>query len=196
MSSVRVKRILAGLSRAMIAASTAALGLALVFGQHIPDWIGIVAAVFAGLMIALGLLDLKVRRVPNLVTYPLMAVGIFRAVVFQDDRLIPFWIGVIIIWTLRFIGGGDSKLLMGLFGLWPDLRLLWVISLVAIIGGVPYLAFKYARRWRSATNELTSRFASGALLPDEAEFQREAVPFAIAFSVAGVLYLYAFVLTA
>lgn len=113
-----------------------------------------------------------------------------RAVVQQDPTFIPFWIGIFLLWSINIYGGGDAKLLMGLFGLYPDLRLLWITSAVLLTVGVPVLILKYARTSpRLIVSGLAARLASGALLPSDEELNR-GVPFAFAYCLAGGIYLW------
>ncbi len=88
------------------------------------------------------------------------------------------------------IGAGDAKLLMGLFGLWPDVKLAYVVAAMILVTGIPYLIWKYRREWRSALKGLSWRLFTLQLLPSANEFQKEAVPFAFSFCLAGGVYLF------
>ncbi|MBI3913102.1 MAG: prepilin peptidase [Chloroflexi bacterium] len=103
----------------------------------IPFPIALVA--WGGLLVMISILDFKFRRVPNVLTYPMMAVGIARAILLTDPNFLPYWGAVWILWSLRFFAGGDAKLLMGLFGLWPDIRLVGITAAVVLVTGIPYL---------------------------------------------------------
>ena len=87
---------------------------------------------------------------PNTVTYPLMAIGIVRAIAFRDG-IFPFVLGGVLyaLERTRFMGGGDAKLLMGLFGLFPDVQLAWFVAVSILVTGLPYLAYKYRHQWRT-----------------------------------------------
>jgi len=66
------------------------------------------------LVILISLYDLKYRKVPNLISLPLIMIG-FIIVGFPGNPVL--WIGSIFIfqaWKLGLIGGGDAKLWVGL----------------------------------------------------------------------------------
>ena len=65
------------------------------------------------LVILISLYDLKYRKIPNLVTLPLMLLGLY--VGFPGNPII--WIASAFIfsaWRSGFMGGGDAKLWIGL----------------------------------------------------------------------------------
>ena len=166
------------------------LGIALVF----PDTLPIPSLVTIGGMLALfawiSWNDFKTRRVPNSITYPLMAIGIARAIAFGDVSFLLYWAVFFFLWTARFMGGGDAKLLMGLFGLFPNFQLAQVMSASILVTGLPYLLYKYRRQWRTVLRALFWRLITGQLFPSHAEFDKEAVPFAFSFCLGcGVYFL-------
>ena len=166
-----------------------ALALVLV----LPEAFSIPSPMASGGMIALfmwiSINDFKTRRVPNAVTYPLMVVGILRAIAFRDGIFPLYWVVFFTLWTTRFMGGGDAKLLMGLFGLFPDFQLAWLVALSILVTGLPYLAYKYRHQWRSIPRTLFWRLITRQLLPNQAEFEKEAVPYAFSFCLAGAAYV-------
>ena len=136
--------------------------------------------------------DLRTRRVPNWVTYPLMAVGVLRAIVFLDATFLLYWVGLWLLWSAHFMGGGDAKLLMGLFGLFPDFQFAWLVALCILVTGLPYLTYKYRHQWRSiprALRRMLWRLITRQFLPSQAEFEKDAVPYAFSFCLAGGIYL-------
>ncbi len=152
----------------------------------------LVKLAFTLVLLRLGLGDLLTKRVPATVTLPWMGVGLVRALGHQDPSFLPFWLTIFGLWVLNLFGGGDAKLLMGLFGLWPDLDLLQVVILASMVFGIPLLVAKY---WHTSVRELASRFTfrifSLQLLPTPQELDH-GVPFAYAYCFAGALYLWAF----
>ena len=165
------------------------LALALVFPDALPIPSGVTLAGTIGLFAWISWNDFKTRRVPNSITYPLMAIGIARAIAFKDGSLLPYWALFFLLWTVRFMGGGDMKLLMGLFGLFPDFRLAQVMSVSILITGIPYLAYKYRHTWRTVPRTVFYRMITGQLLPSQAEFEKEAVPNAFSFCLGCAVYL-------
>jgi len=170
-----------------VAIAFCALGLVFPDALPIPFPIAVVGMV--ALFIWISINDFKTRRVPNVVTYPLMLVGIVRAVAFRDGIFLLYWAVFFTLWTARFMGGGDAKLLMGLFGLFPDFQLAWLVALCILVTGLPYLAYKYRHQWRTIPRALFWRLVTRQFLPSQAEFEKDAVPYAFSFCLAGGVYL-------
>ena len=175
--------------KTLVSISIGGLALVLVF----PEAFSVPAPMASGGMIALfiwiSINDFKTRRVPNAITYPLMLVGIVRAVSFRDGIFLLYWIVFFTLWTTRFMGGGDAKLLMGLFGLFPDFQLAWLVAFGILVTGLPYLAYKYRHQWRTIPRALFWRLITRQFLPNQVEFEKEAVPYAFSFCLAGAAYL-------
>lgn len=175
----------------------ALLAFALVFPRLLSDTPDSVSMLgMDALFIGIALHDLRTRRVPNLVTYPLMAVGILRAMFLRDPGVLAYWGVLWLLWTARFMGGGDAKLLMGLFGLFPDMQMTWLVSASVLVTGIPFLIYKHRRAlvdvrgWWSVLHNLGLRLVTLQLLPSQSEFEKEAVPFAFSFCLAGAAYLF------
>ena len=144
------------------------------------------------LLISISINDFRRRTVSPLITTPWMLIGIGRAVVERNPMFMLFWIAIFLMWTLHFYGGGDAKLMMGLFGVFPDLRLVWITCGVLIMTGAPVLALKYVGTSpRVIATNIASRFASGALLPTDEELN-QGMPYAFAYCLAGAIYLWIF----
>jgi Flp pilus assembly protein protease CpaA len=170
-----------------IAVAICALGL--VFPDALPIPPPIAVAGISALFIWISINDFRTRRVPNVVTYPLMMVGVVRAIAFRDGIFLLYWVVFFTLWTTRFMGGGDAKLLMGLFGLFPDFQLAWLVAFGILVTGLPYLAYKYRHQWRSIPRALFWRLITRQFLPSQAEFEKDAVPYAFSFCLAGAAYL-------
>ena len=176
-----------------ISASVAVLALVLVIPATLPipaDVSSRIAFVgIAALFVQISVNDFKTRLVPNSITYPLMLIGIVRAIAYRDGTFLLYWAVLFALWTVRFMGGGDAKLLMGLFGLYPDFQLVWFVAVSILVTGLPYLAFKYRYEWRTIPRALFWRLITRQFLPSPAEFEKEAVPYAFSFCLAGAVYL-------
>ena len=170
-----------------IAVAICALGL--VFPDALPIPLPIAVAGISALFIWISINDFRTRRVPNVVTYPLMMVGVVRAIAFCDGIFLLYWVVFFTLWTTRFMGGGDAKLLMGLFGLFPDFQLAWLVAFGILVTGLPYLAYKYRHQWRTIPRALFWRLITRQFLPSQAEFEKDAVPYAFSFCLAGGVYL-------
>jgi Flp pilus assembly protein protease CpaA len=167
----------------------AVCALSLVFPNALPVPFPIAFVGMNALFIWISINDFKTRSVPNMVTYPLMAVGIVRAISFRDGIFLVYWVVFFALWTAHFMGGGDAKLLMGLFGLFPEFQLAWLVGASILVTGLPYLAYKYRRQWRTIPRAFFWRLITRQFLPNQAEFEKEAVPYAFSFCLAGVVYV-------
>ena len=105
--------------------------------------------------------DLKTRIIPNWLTLPAMG-GVLTwqfckyALAMQPLWavliVLPFWIGLFVLWAVNLYGGGDAKLLMVLFGLWPRLDFLLMEAGISLLIGIPLLVRKYlGQSWPEAT---------------------------------------------
>ena len=114
------------------------------------------------LVILLSLYDLEYRKIPNLVTLPLMLLGLY--VGFPGNPII--WAASAIIfsaWKSGFMGGGDAKLWIGL--LWclstfGDNVVIWMFCALMLTGVAQMVVralsqkrllagFKTAGAWRT-----------------------------------------------
>ena len=115
-----------------------------------------------------SIVDLKTHKVPNWLTLPpMIALGAIRLTRF-DLVFLAYWAGIYLCWAAHVWGGGDAKLLMALFALWPTLDFLWIECLTTLVLGIPLLIAEYRR---SSPGELAlraySRLATGDILPGE-----------------------------
>lgn len=176
-----------------LSASVAVLALVLVLPAVLPIPVEVSSRIafvgIAALFVQISVNDFKTRLVPNTITYPLMLIGLVRAIAFRDGIFLFYWAVLFTLWTVRFMGGGDAKLLMGLFGLYPDFQLVWFVAASIIVTGLPYLAYKYRHEWRTIPRAIFWRLITRQFLPSQAEFEKEAVPYAFSFCLAGAMYL-------
>ena len=165
------------------------LAIALVFPEVLPIPFLITFGGMIALFAWISWNDFKTQRVPNSITYPLMAIGIARAITFGDASFLLYWAVFFFLWTARFMGGGDAKLLMGLFGLFPNFQLAQVMSMSILVTGLPYLLYKYRHQWGTVLRALFWRLITGQFLPSQTEFEKEAVPYAFSFCLGCSVYL-------
>jgi Flp pilus assembly protein protease CpaA len=178
---------------ALLSIGIGTLAIALVLPEVLPISSPISSLIafvgMVGLFVWISLNDFKTRRVPNAATYPLMTVGIVRAIAFHDGVFLLYWVVFFALWMSHFMVGGDAKLLMGLFGLFPDFQLAWFVAGSILVTGLPYLAYKYRHQWRTVPRSLFWRLVTRQFLPSQTEFEKEAVPYAFSFCLAGTVYL-------
>jgi Flp pilus assembly protein protease CpaA len=165
------------------------LAFALAFPSVLRAPFSLVLVGISALGVWISLVDFRIHRVPNWITYPLMLAGVARALALVDATFLIYWAVLFSLWQVRFMGGGDAKLLMGFFGLFPDFQLAWVTAVSILITGIPYLVFKYRHQWRSIPRALFLRLITQQLLPSPTEFEKEAVPYAFSFCLACIAYL-------
>lgn len=100
-----------------------------------------------GSVIILGMIavywDLKCRKIPNALTLTALIYGMLVHVVLEpSDWLQPVYgilEGFILLFPLFALGGigaGDVKLIMAIGAIWGPQRLIWVILLSAVSGGL------------------------------------------------------------
>ena len=170
-----------------IAAGVLAFALAFPMALHVSFPIVFVGMI--ALCVWISLVDFRIHRVPNWITYPLMLAGLVRAITLVDAAVLLYWIVLFSLWQIRFMGGGDAKLLMGFFGLFPDFQLAWFMAVSILVTGLPYLVFKYRHQWRSIPRALFLRLITRQFLPSPTEFEKEAVPYAFSFCLGCAAYL-------
>lgn len=174
---------------ALLPIAAGILAFALAFPSVLRTPFPIVFVGMIALCVWISLVDFRIHRVPNWITYPLMLAGVARAIALADATFLIYWFVLFSLWQVRFMGGGDAKLLMGFFGLFPDFQLAWVTAVSILVTGIPYLVFKYRREWRSLPRALFLRLITRQLLPSPTEFEKEAVPYAFSFCLACIAYL-------
>ncbi|MBB5142138.1 prepilin peptidase [Desulfovibrio intestinalis] len=147
-----------------------AAGSVLLVWLFLPSWSGLILLPFGWGLLALSMADARFRILPDMLTWPLMALGLAVNCV---DAIVPFGqavIGCVAGYLLLFsfnrlyhalmgregIGGGDLKLLalLGAWGGWRALPLiLMVSSLCVVLFFLLGLALKGRKRKGADANE-------------------------------------------
>ncbi len=98
-------------------------------------------------LVAMSVVDARTRLVPPEFSGAWLAAGfvvaVARFVQVQDLSAVPYWVGFFALWQAGILGGGDAKLLMGAFGLWPDSALLGCVVGVTLIRGLGWVMWRY-----------------------------------------------------
>jgi len=93
-------------------------------------------------------------------------------------------------WKLNIMGGGDAKLIMVLFALFPTYNFTLTFCLVALVSLLPLLVLQYwGKRPLDALWELAFRLRTG-LFPTREELERKGKQYAWVFCLPGVIYLW------
>ncbi len=101
-----------------------------------------------GWLIACAILDLRTRRVPNVLSIPPLVFAIVYTIFQGGVNLASLLIAAAIfttLWLLGGIGGADIKVLVALAGLWPE-GFLAALVVSALWGIFQYLS-KGKRAW-------------------------------------------------
>lgn len=172
------------------------------------------AVLLAAILFVAGIWDLQTGRVPAEITYPLMLAAIVRAIVLNDFLFLFAWGMLIAIYLLHILGGGDSKLLMGLFGLFPSITFYYAFALFWVVTHYPLLLywrlrapsgrtrFKHLGLWmllqplhflagqmtRERITNLLNELAE--TWPSDDDLSRKGLRMAITISMGGILYLF------
>ena len=142
-------------------------------------------------LFAMAIWDIRSARIPNWLTFPVMlTVGAWR--LYQQVWIIlPIWVVLYLIWRVNILGGGDAKLLMGLFALFPTYEFALVFSVVVLAVSLVLLMRKY---WRRRPAEMAygvaQRFHAGQIFPTQEELQSEGKQYAWTFCLPGLIYLW------
>ena len=92
-----------------LSASVAVLALVLVLPAVLPISAEVSSRIaligMAALFVQISVNDFKTRLVPNNITYPLMFIGLVRAIAFRDGIFLLYWAVLFTLWTVRFMGG-------------------------------------------------------------------------------------------
>ena len=109
--------------------------------MQIPDLAIAILITAAGIVAAWS--DLKTGQVPNVITLPLMGLGILYQVLWgRNFWFLLYWQACYIMWILNLWGGGDAKLVMGIFAFFPTREALLVMSLTVIVLGIGALVLR------------------------------------------------------
>lgn len=134
--------------------------------------------------------DFRTRRVPNWLTVPLLVTVLAWRLAHLDFAFLPYWLGCLAAWFLNSLGGGDVKLLMALFGLFPRVELFYLLLLIAGVSiGVVLLARHVRARSLGAwLSRSACRLSRLKLFPSKAEMEVAGEPFTFFISLAGIAY--------
>jgi Flp pilus assembly protein protease CpaA len=169
---------------------------------------------------AVAFWDLRTARVPNQLTLPAMAatggfrlcLGLWGLVLvllrvahggnpapsgcgcIQGIENLLFtlvaWAIIFGAWKLNIMGGGDAKLTMVLFALFPTYNFVLTFCLVALAALLPLLVLQHwGKRPFEALGEIAFRLQTG-LFPTRQELERKGKQYAWVFCLPGVIYLW------
>jgi Flp pilus assembly protein protease CpaA len=136
--------------------------------------------------------DQRTRQVPNWAVYALMLAALARAAMLREPVFLLFWGALWLAWSARVFGGGDAKLLMGLFGLFPNAQMLATFVGGVLVTGIPQVLWKYRGQWLSATRRAGWRIMSRQILPGVEELETQGRAGTWRYALIGAAYLMLF----
>ena len=144
-------------------------------------------------LVAVAVWDWRRAVIPNWLTLPVMlAAGGVR--LYQGHlHILAIWVLLYLIWRVNIVGGGDAKLLMGLFALFPTYEFAFLFSILVLAVSVPMII---ARHWGKRPSDLAAavadRIGRSRFLPTREELEIKGQQYAWTFCLPGVVYLWGF----
>ena len=141
--------------------------------------------------VAVAVWDWRRAIIPNWLTLPVMlAAGGVR--LYQGQTLVlAIWVLLYLVWRVNIMGGGDAKLLMSLFALFPTYEFALLFSVLVLAALTPAMI---VRHWGKRPGDLVigvvSRIRLGHLLPTQEELRTQGKQYAWVFCLPGVVYLW------
>jgi Flp pilus assembly protein protease CpaA len=160
------------------------LPLTILFKLAVTAWLGIVAV-----------WDSRTGLIPNWLTLPVAVVGgalsLYAGPMEARVLMLLCWAVLLLVWRLYIFRGGDAKLLMGLFALFPryDFILVFCIVLFLVTLGL-VVAKLWGQRPGELGQKLAARLQEHQFLPTSEELERRGQPHAWTFSLAGTVALW------
>jgi len=142
-------------------------------------------------LITIAVWDMRTARIPNWLTFSVMlAAGAWR-LYHQIWLILPIWILIYMIWRVNIIGGGDAKLLMGIFALFPTFDFAFLFAVVVLVVSLPLLYRKHWwRRPAQMAQGVAERVSSGQIFPTQEELHTEGQQYAWTFCLPALIYLW------
>lgn len=149
-------------------------------------------------MLILSTWDLRRHRVPNVLVLPVMLGALLWRLYFfaaEADSSCFFvlisWVILFMLWQGHILGGGDAKVLMVLFAMFPTLQFLVMFSIVKLLVTLPLVVAKYwGRRPGDLLQSARERAQAKQLLPDEHELRTSGQSNIWSYCLSGVVYLW------
>ncbi len=103
------------------------------------------------------------------------------------------WFIIFLLWSVNIVGGGDAKMLMGLFAIFPTLEFTFAFACLILLIGVPWLVLaRWGTRAGTLVQSLYVRLLTLGLLPSAKELAERKGSYAWLFCLAAVIYAWLF----
>lgn len=163
------------------------------------QWPGLALKVGVTLwMVVASAWDMRHHRLPNALVLPVMLGAmlwqLYRLIAYADTSILfalIAWVVVFLLWQGHILGGGDAKVLMALFAMFPTVSFLILFSLVKVGVTVPLLVARYwGRRPADLWHDLRQRTREGRWLPDQQELRIKGQSNCWTYCLPGAVYLW------
>ena len=164
------------------------------------QWLGLALKVALTLwLVTVSAWDRLERRVPNWLVLPVMFGAffwqIYSSVGTREFDSVMFvvisWVVLFAMWQAHVFGGGDTKVLMALFAMFPSVQFLILFSLVKLVASIPLLVIKYAGTgFRDLFRGVRQRVVDGQMLPKAGELRIKGSSYCWTYALPGVIYLW------
>ena len=153
-------------------------------------------------LIVVSVWDRAERRVPNGLVLPAMLGAllwqVYASIAGKYETGSPpimfvlvAWVVLFVLWQAHVFGGGDAKLLMALFAMFPTTQFLLVFAVVVLAVTLPLVVLRVARTGlRHTWRNLQERIASGQVLPTAEDLRTQGRPHCWSLALPGVIYLW------
>jgi Flp pilus assembly protein protease CpaA len=133
--------------------------------------------------------DWRTGLIPNWLVLPAVALtGGYR--LYQGNwYVVLIWAVLFLIWRVHIIGGGDAKLLMGLFALFPTLQFALLFGGLVLAVSVPLIVIRHwSRQPGKILESIAKTMRSGNPLPSREDLEKHGQRYAWTLCLPGIVY--------
>ena len=163
------------------------------FPQDFELWvIWLARLMVTGALMTMAVVDRKTGQVPLGLTWPFMLAGAFAAAaraITLDFRVLPYWLAVLLVFHWNILGGGDAKLLLGVFGLYPTPAMLLAHTIVVLVRSVGTTIYRYRHQALSHFLKTNLSFLKVGVTDEELQKRGIRATWGYALATALVLWL-------
>jgi Flp pilus assembly protein protease CpaA len=141
-------------------------------------------------LVAVSIVDLRTRRVPQIVTMPLLALLCLWRLWRGDSIVFLYWLAAFSLYAFHVCGAGDVKVILIELALWPSAAFVIVLGLTVAVLGTLVSTVHY-RSIRACLRRLQiagARLLSGCA-PSETELAASGAPQVFLFVAGAAIYL-------
>lgn len=170
-----------------------AASIIVAFPQDFEPWvIWLARLMVTGALVTMAVVDGKSGQVPLSLTWPFMLAGAFAAAaraITLDLRVLPYWLAILLVFRWNILGGGDAKLLLGVFGLYPTPEMLLAHTMVVLVRAIGTTIYRYRRQALSHFWKANLAFLKVGVTDEELQKRGVRATWGYALATALVLWL-------